>query len=303
MSQEQFRHITLQQLEALVHIVEERSFSRAAERMHLTQPSLSKHIRNLEIFTDTRLLERGAGTITLTEEGRLLHAYARQMLSLRDEARERIVGRNALAEVTLAASTIPATHLLPSVMTEFRRAHAEVCFHVRTADSAEVVEMILAGTAEMGLIGREAPDRRLADAPLWEDEIILVAPPDHPWSTDGVLPLDELVTTPLVERERGSATRGIVEEHLAATMPTAGLVTAAEMGSSEALKQAVLAGLAPGFISRHAVRRELDAGLLRAVSLEGPPIRRRIHLIHLRNFSPDRCTAEFIKFLKDIPSH
>ncbi|MEN6467303.1 MAG: LysR family transcriptional regulator, partial [Syntrophaceae bacterium] len=133
MPQDRFRNITIQQMDALVRVIEMRSFSRAAKSMNLTQPALTKHIKNLEDAIGFRVAERGYSGISLTREGRLLYDYARRILKLRDEAREKIINSrlNEDGNIYISASTIPATYILPSVLSSFRRAAPGIKAYVR----------------------------------------------------------------------------------------------------------------------------------------------------------------------------
>ena len=120
--QADMKSINMLQLEALVHLVEERSFSRAAKRMFLTQPSLTKHIRNLEDALGAKVVNRASRALTLTPEGRVVYDYARRILRLREEATERVIRLRETEEgdIRIAASTIPATYILPHALSEFR---------------------------------------------------------------------------------------------------------------------------------------------------------------------------------------
>ncbi|HQI81452.1 MAG TPA: selenium metabolism-associated LysR family transcriptional regulator [Deltaproteobacteria bacterium] len=289
MDRDTFKFITMQQLEAFTRLVEERSFSEAARRMLLTQPSLSKHIRNLEDLADCALINRNRAGISLTPEGSILYGYARRILRLRDEAREKIdLARESVSGLIFsAASTIPATYLLPPVLTALRKSHPDIRVHVTTGDTDSVIHMILAGQAEIGFIGSPVQDRRLASEPVWDDELVLVACAHHPWAGSRGVDVADLAREPFVMREKGSGTRAVFERHLqtvhAPVLEQFHIVC--EMGSSEAVKEAVIAGLGVSVLSIHAVRREIELGILARVRIRGLEIRRPFHLIRKRQLS------------------
>ena len=145
MASDGFQNLTMQQLEALIHLVEERSFSRAAKKMHLTQPSLTKHIRNVEEALGAKIVNRSSRSLALTPEGRVLYDYARRIIKLRDEARERVLRlrEEEAGDIRIAASTIPATYILPYAIGGFRKKHPRIRTTVRTADSSDVIETVL----------------------------------------------------------------------------------------------------------------------------------------------------------------
>lgn len=296
------KNINLLQLEALVRLVEERSFSRAAKRMFLTQPSLTKHIRNLEEALGAKVVNRASRAFTLTPEGRVACDYARRILKLREEAADRVmrVRETEAGDIRIAASTIPATYILPSAIAGFRERYPGIRTAVRAADSSEVIETVLENGAEIGFIGKEPASVKLVGEPLWRDRMVLAVPAAHPWAKRRSVRLRELGGAPFVNREKGSATREAFERCLAGAgdAGTQGLRVVAEMGSSEAVKEAVLAGVGISVLSVHAIRRELKAGALAALSVEGCPIERSFHLIYRRQFDLMAHHKRFIEYIR-----
>ncbi len=301
MAQDHFRNITIQQMDALVRVIETRSFSKAAKSMNLTQPALTKHIKNLEDAIGFKVAERGYAGISLTREGRLLYDYARRILKLRDEAREKILNSriNENGNIYISASTIPATYILPSVLSSFRRTAPGIKAYVRMGDSEEVIETIIEGRAEMGFIGKNPASGKLHAEPLWKDTLILVVPQDHRWPEE--ITLEELEAEPFVIREKGSGSRDTFEKFLKEKCD-AGLSRfniVVELGSSEAVREAVISGLGVSVISIHAVRRELQQGILRQVDIKNCRIERNFHLIYKRQFDPMPYHKQFLKFLSE----
>jgi DNA-binding transcriptional LysR family regulator len=302
MSTDQFRSITLQQMEALVCLVEERSFSRAAKKMHLTQPSLSKHIKNLETFTDCILIKRTKAGISLTEEGLILYGYTKRILKLRDEAREKILFsmESVSGLIFVGASTIPATYILPPVLTILRSTHPEIMVHISPGDSDNVIHMVLAGQVEMGLIGKPVHDKRLVSERIQDDELVLVARKDNRFESSCEMSIPALASEPFIIREKGSGTRSILDEHLKGHHNTSlnRFTIVSEMGSSEAVKEAVISGLGVSILSIHAVRREIEQGILIRIPIEGPRILRSFFMIWRRQFTPHSHYRIFIDTAK-----
>jgi DNA-binding transcriptional LysR family regulator len=302
MDYDQFRHITLQQMESLVCLVEERSFSSAAKKMLLSQPSLSKHIKNLEIFVNCKLINRTKNGISLTNEGSILLGYAKKMLKLRDEAREKIVllNESVSGHVFIGASTIPATYILPWVLTGLRKEHLDIQAHILSSDSDDIIEMVLGGQVEIGFIGKQTQDRRLHCESIWKDELILVTRKGHRFEElDGVT-LYDITQEPFIVREKGSATRTILEEYLKShNLPSINQFTiACEMGSSEAVKEAVISGLGISILSTHALRRELDQGIVTRIPIRDHTITRNISIIYKKLFSILPHHRTFIEYAR-----
>ncbi|MDI6743437.1 MAG: LysR family transcriptional regulator, partial [Smithella sp.] len=123
MSIDRFKNMTIQQMEAIIALVEEGSFSRAAKRMLLTQPALTKNIKNAEDYAGARLVNRSSAGISLTPEGKILYDYARRMVRLRDEVKGKVLalGKATGGHIYLSASTIPATYILPRALSDFNK--------------------------------------------------------------------------------------------------------------------------------------------------------------------------------------
>ena len=288
-------------MESLIQVIVEGSFSRAAKKLFLTQPALSKHIQNMEDSLGTRVVNRGNGGVSLTPEGKVLYDYARKIIKLRDEARERILQfrGNEAGNIYIGASTIPATYILPYVLSDFKKVYPAIRANVQAADSEETTEAIMNNRGEIGFIGKKPLHRKLHVEPLWKDRLILAVPGDHRWVGKAHVSLDELSREPFVLRERGSATREVLEAYLKnAGTSLAQFNIVGEMGSSEAVKEAIIAGLGCSVLSIHAVWRELRGHLVVELPIDGCLIERHFYLIHRRQFSLLRHHRLFLDFVR-----
>ena len=303
MTNDRLKNLTLQQLEALIALVEERSFSRAARSMLLTQPALTKNIRNMEDYLGVKVVNRSNAGISLTPEGKILYDYAQRMVRLRKEACEKIqqMHENAGGDIYVGASTIPATYILPKAISELKKAHPEIRVFLKMEDSEEVMNMVLDHEVEIGCIGKKPLNRKLVALPLWSDRLILIAPGNHRWVKKGAVSLSEFLQEPFVLREKGSATRDVFEKYLKEnkSISLSQLNICGEMGSSEAVKEAVMAGLGVSFISMHAVARELARQTLCEIPVASCRIERELFLIYLKQFGLRLHHKTFVNFLKD----
>jgi DNA-binding transcriptional LysR family regulator len=303
MSYDTFKNITMQQLEALNQLVDAGSFTRAADKMFLTQPTLTKHIKNLEDAVGTQIINRASKGLSLTPEGQVLYNYAKRMTRLREEAKEKILEMrdHEAGHVFLCASTIPATYILPRLLGQMRKTYPEIRVHMQTCDSEETQQLIINGQSEMGVIGKEPYDKRLCVETLWQDELVLIAPADHPGLGHGkTISMEQLIKEPFVVRERGSGTRENIEGHLQKHyhLTFAAFNIVSEMGSSEAVKEAVIGGLGLSVISLYAVERELKQGLLSVIPLEGGNIERHFYLIYRKHLHQLNYHKRFLEVLK-----
>ncbi len=288
MSADTFKDITIQQMEILIALVETGSFTRAAGKCFLSQPSLTKQIQNLEEAAGTRLVNRGSAGISLTPEGQILHDYARRILRLREDAKERMarLKEQESGHIYICASTIPATYILPRLLGSLKQTHPDIQIHIQTHDSEETIQIVLDGQAELGFIGKVPANKKLIAERLWKDHLVLAVPVDHPLAKCRAVTIEELAEIPFVVREQGSATRDIVEEclqrHFGTSLSHFNVVC--EMGSSEAVKEAILAGLGVSILSVFAIVRELSQGLLANVNINDCPMERHFYLIHKKQF-------------------
>lgn len=297
------RDVTIQQLKSLVNLAHERSFSRAAKKMCLTQPSLTKHIKNLEEQLGTRLVDRSSRELSLTAEGRVLCESAKRVFSLLNETGEKIerMMGNESGDIHMAASTIPATYILPHFLSEFKDCYNDIRCYVKTSSSDSIIDMIVDGEAEIGFIGREIVNPKLHMEPLWRDRLVLVMPASHRWSGGGEVSFAEIAKEPFVSREQGSATRKVLEEFLRkeTNLHLSGFNVACDLGSSEAVKEAVLAKLGISIISLHAVKRELESGLLVTIPIENYSIERNFYIIYKTRFGLMKHHEVFLDFIRN----
>ena len=298
MAYDRFKNITMQQMEALVKLVEERSFSHAAQKMYLTQPSLTKHIKNLEESVNAALVNRKTTGISLTPEGKILYDYARRVFKLMGEAKEKIarVKENESGSIFISASTIPSTYILPQVLNTFSKQYPDIRCYVQMNDSDATLNMILDNQAEIGFIGRPVSNKKLHVDAVWKDRLVLAVPKGHVWNKKASVTVDELSREPFIIREKGSATRSILEEYLQKNMgrSLSQFNVICELGSSEAVKEAIIAGLGVSILSVHAVGRELAGGLLVEKPVESCIIERNFYLIYKKQLSLMRHHALFL---------
>jgi len=232
----------IKQLEIFTKIVELKSFSRAAEAIYLTQPTVSGHIQSLEEELGQRLLDRLGREVVPTKAGKVLYEYAKKMVALRDEAGQaldQLMGRMK-GEIVIGGSTIPGEYLLPAIIGRFREKYPEITVVLKIGDTVDIVNRVLTGECEVGIVGSRVDDSRLEYREFVKDELVLIASPKYPLPKKGDVTAKELGSIPFVMRERGSGSRMTIEKRLSDMgVDTSKINIVAEMGSTEAVKQAV----------------------------------------------------------------
>src|SRR4026209_602283 len=272
--------MTLRQLEVFLAIVRARSYRRAAEALHASQPALSQHIRELEGELGVRLFDRLTRGVILTEAGRLLEERAKRVFATLTDVRDVLGELQGLKRGSLlvGASTTPGIYVLPAIIGAFRRRHPGIDLQLRIANSRAIEDAIRAHDVDLGVVGGHglAPGEECLAAGL-ADELVLIVSPRHRWAGRREVAPAELTDEPLLVREEGSATRRVTERAL----DQAGIRrrVSMELGHTEAIKQAVMAGLGVAFVSVHACRGEVADRRLAAVRLRRLRIRRHFPVI------------------------
>ena len=273
--------MTIRQLEAFLAVARDGSFSVAARRIHLSQPTLSEHVAELEKEVCAKLFVRARRRIGLTEAGRLLEAYAARVVSTIGDARRAMQELDGLQRglLEIGASTTPGIYLVPGVIAAFRADYPGIELRMRIGNSRVIEERVQTNELDLGIVGgHELRTGERCLAAGVDDELFLVVPPRHAWARSRVLPPTRLAEAQVLLREEGSATRRVTERRL----QQAGVVyhPGLELGHTEAIKQAVLAGLGVAFLSVYAIHREVARGDLVALRLKGLRIQRHFHVIH-----------------------
>ncbi|HKW93957.1 MAG TPA: LysR family transcriptional regulator [Methylomirabilota bacterium] len=273
--------MTLRQLEVFLAIARARNYRQAAEALHTSQPALSQHIRELEGELGTRLFDRTSRGAGLTEAGRLLEERAKRVFATLTDVREVLGELQGLqrGSLSVGASTTPGVYVLPAVIGAFRRRYPNIELRLRIANSRVIEEAIRSHEFDLGVVGGHglAPGEECLAAGLL-DELVLIVPPRHRWARSKEIAPATLVDEGLLVREEGSATRQVTERALR----HAGVQwrTSMELDHTEAIKQAVMAGLGVAFVSVYAVQGELASRRLAALRLRGIRIQRHFHVIH-----------------------
>lgn len=272
----------LYRLQTFHAVATERSFTRAARHLHLSQPAVSAHIRSLERHYGARLFAVRHRRVYLTAEGEAQFAYSERVFNLLREAERAVAATQGLerGRLHVGASATIGIYLLPPVLVEFGRSHPAVQIEVAIGTTAEIVARVLADEVPLGLVEAVVNHPDLAVRPFATDEMVLIVPPEHPWVRAGPLPVDALQGSAILRREPGSGTQAFVDTLL--ERAGARLETAMVLGSTEALKQAVLAGGGVAWVPRITVLREVSAGTLAVVPVPALDLQRDLSVIHPR---------------------
>lgn len=291
----------LRQLEAFTYVAETGSFSRAAELLHVSQPTVSAHVTALEQELGLTLIARTTREVSPTEAGRILLEYAGQMLTLRRQAGEemRRFATELSGTVTVAASTVPGRYFLPRLLAAFQKRHPDVKFDLRMTDSAGAVEQVTERKAEIGFCGT-LPGGKCIAREFANDNLVMVAP-DTPryraYRQEGVS-LRRIAREPFVFREEGSGTRRETELFLRAMgVDPAGVHIAAQVSSNEEAERLVEEGVGISVLSK-SVAEERERLLV--IELPAVKIRRKLYILRRKNSVLSPSAQVFYRFAEEF---
>jgi DNA-binding transcriptional LysR family regulator len=290
----------LWRLQVFCRVVELRSFSRAAKAVYLSQPTVSSHIKDLENHFECRLVDRLGREVIPTKAGSLLYGYATKIIALKQEA------ENALADfhgkikgrLTIGGSTIPAGYILPPLLGRFKEDYPEVVVTLVQGDTERIIRDTLGGNVELGIVGAKAKEVQLVQKKIIDDQMFLITPRRHRWATKRYVVMGELIREPFIMREPGSGTRKSIELVLDKSGHSLdALNVVAEMGSTEAVRQGIKAGVGVSILSECAVAEDLTTGSLNKVKIKGLSFKRAFYLTFHRHRTQSPLCQTFISFL------
>lgn len=283
-------------------VAEKRHFTHAAEELFISQPAVSKQIHELEKTLGQPLFTHMGRSIYLTEAGQLLYDYASRIFALSSEAEAALEEMQDLERGRLAmgASTTIGTYLLPKLLGRYRTQYPHIQLSLDITNADEVQERLLTHRIEIGLVEGMVSNTDFVKRVWRQDELVLITSPQHPLVKDNEpISLQHLLDENIsfIRREQGSGTRAVLEEALAAR-GLSPLQTSMELGSTEAIKRAVAAGLGVSFVSEHTIGLELAAGRLRRVPLTDFTLIRPLFIIfpHQRRLS--RAAQVFLQLIQ-----
>jgi DNA-binding transcriptional LysR family regulator len=274
------------------------SFTKAAEALHMTQPAVTFQVRQLEEYFNTRLFDRTHNRITLTEVGDKVYEYAEKIFE------QYALMENTVKEMTgdingvlmIGASTTIAEYMLPILLGDFKIKYPEVRIRLRVSNTDEIVSMVESNTIDLGVVEAPVANKSLVVTLCRMDQLVAIVPPNHPLSQVQEVSVKELVSYPYISREEGSGTREVINEYFnRANLSFYDLNIVMELGSPEAIKGAVASGMGVSILSRAAIQKDLQLGLLKEVRLN-PTLERPFSFVHQKQKFRLRAMEELLNF-------
>jgi DNA-binding transcriptional LysR family regulator len=292
----------LNQLRVFCAVVENKSFSRAGEAVHLSQPTVSLQINSLERQLGARLLDRQGRDVTTTRVGAVFYHHARRILQAVNEAEQTIEQLKGLMKGRLAigASTIPGEYILPSLLADFKGKYPGIDINLVIADTKEIVEKVMGSEVEIGVVGTREKSDKLVFNSFTTEKLVLIAPVNCSWFKGEAITLEELKEVPFILRESGSGTRATVKQKLhEAGIREEDLNVVMMLGSTAAVKRAVESGAGVSLISERAIEKEIRLGLVRKIPIKNVNLDREFFIVYRRGRSLSPATKALLQFLEE----
>ncbi len=269
----------IHQLKVFASVFKNKSFSRASEELNLTQPTISNHIKSLEDELDCKLFDRLGRSIIPTKEAEVLYSHSVDIIERTNSLKEAIgkMKKELTGRLLIGASTIPGVYLLPQMMKGFQKRYPSISFQILISDSKGIIDSISRHELIVGIVGAKLGDENIKYISFVEDELIVVSAPSL--IEKNILTLKELTEFPIVIREEGSGTRKETEKFLEARgISFSNFKISGVFGSTDAIKQAVKAGLGFSILSKFSVADELKNNILVEIKLVDVVMKRRFYV-------------------------
>ena len=281
------RHATLRQLKVFETVARRLSFSRAAEELHLSQPAVSTQVKQLEDHAGLPLFEQLGKRIFLTPAGREMLRHSRAIITQFREAEESMAQLKGISGGTLNVSVISAgDYFFPHLLAEFYRRHDGIKLNLDVTNRQELLQKLNENLTDLAIMVRPPLEMDVVTESFAPHPYVIVARPDHPLAGQKRIPRSELLTQPFITRELGSDTWNSMQDVFGEDLEK--LQVAFEIRSTETIKQAVMAGMGISLLSLHTIALEWNNGLIAMPAVEGLPLMRRWHVVHVagKHLSP-----------------
>ena len=291
----------LESYEVFRAAVECGSINKAAQQLHMTQSTASRHLQLLEDEYGGLLLERGRVRVSLTPMGAALYPYVVDLLSCHYRAKSELSKlRTEGGGICVGATFSVGEYLLPNILGDFQKSHPHVEIKMRVSNTSQVMDDLMRHRIDVGIVEGIVNTDDIAVTPWLEDELVLVCPPGHPFTRQPFIQLEDLGNEFLLWREEGSGTRDVTERALEQAGVLSSLPRAMELGSTQAIKSAIQAGLGIAFLSRLTVRQECTNETLVVVPIRDFTIRRTLQIVERQERYSKYMVEQFLTALRNV---
>ncbi|HSB08528.1 MAG TPA: LysR family transcriptional regulator [Blastocatellia bacterium] len=287
----------LWQLEVFNAVSEEKSFSRAGQRLGRTQPAISSAIKLLEDELGERLFDRLGKSVRLTAAGELLTEYAKRLLRIREEAVLAVGELRGLNRGTLrlGANETTCLYVLPEVLAAFKQAYPQVQVDIHRAITRSITERVIDGTLDFGIVTLPIKNSRLEALTIHRDELALIVGPGHSLSSRRSVRMSDLEDEPFILHKIGTTTRERLVKHF--REGGVKMKVTMELASIETIKRFVSIGMGISIVPRLCISKEIEEGSLTAVSIRDARFKRKLGLIYIKGRYQSQAARAFLALI------
>lgn len=281
-------------------VADKKSFSQAAKALHISQPAISLQIQSLEEQLGTRLFDRNNKRVALTQAGKTFYNYSSKILELYEQAQKDISELTGMVkgEIKIGATLTIGEYILPRIAGNFLREHAQVSLSINIANTEIISNNLLNTSLDLGLVEGPINHNDLVLEKFMEDELVVIVPYDHPWAKKDYISATELLSQPFIDREKGSGTRQVMEDTLREhEIDPNKLQIAMVLGSTQAIKEAVEAGLGISIISKRAIKKDLKLKALGVTRVKDCIFNRNFYMVYNKHHFRNQAMETFMNYL------
>jgi len=294
----------IRQLETFVHVANFKSFSKAAEKLYITQPTVTNHIQNLEKELGTILINRSGKNISLTDAGNLFYKYAINIINTCEMAKFDLGSYKGRVQghLYIYSSSVPRKYILPKILASFSKKYPEVTYTISNKDSKDIINSILEGDTDFGIVGASFISNKLEYIDMVVDELVLIAPNTEHFNKPNysVLTIEEILKEKILLREEGSGTRHILLNCLKSKgISIDNLNILGYIEDTETIKELVSLGLGVSFMSKRGVLQDVEIGKYKAYYVEGLELKRKFYFVYHKKRQLSPLNETFKSFVLD----
>ncbi|GAF63292.1 putative transcriptional regulator [Bacillus sp. TS-2] len=292
--------MNIQLLKTFCLVVETGSINQTAKQLYLTQPAVTKHIHQLEVEYGTLLFNRNDGRLTLSDSGQILYPFAKSIVQDFNQSKEAVATSIKGYEhaLKIGASLTIGEYLLPRLLGSFKHQNPDYHLSLFVENTPKILELLLDDIIDFALVEGLVETTKLSVEKMKEDELVLIHPPNHPWSDKNEIEMNEILQERMIWREPSSGTRTITENFLNQWGILDKIDSYMELGSTQAIKSAVEAGLGISIVSKLTVSREIEQGFLKEIKIKDVVLSRNLWMVWKPKKFTKKSVTAFTEFIR-----
>lgn len=288
----------LEELRTFVTLAEVKNFTKTANKLLMSQPTVSLHIKNLEKEFETELFQRSPKFLKITPSGELLLDRANEIIKIYEKTKRDIseIHHSVKGKLKIGASFTIGEYILPSLLRDFQADHPEIEFEVFIGNTEEIIQLLLTFQIDIGLVESETSDQDLVVVPFLEDELMIVCSNEHPLAEKSTVSVNELQNQSWITREMGSGTRQYFNQMIVKNgLKVKSMLT---ISSNQGIKETVKNGLGLALLSHRVIEKDVEQSALSIIQLHKQAMKRNFSYLYSPVMQDKKNVNAFIEAIK-----